>query len=118
MARRIERRIEKGDQMATRLLGATLNLLSVRDVLNARAAGESPALARDVATKQRALLTAVLPLDPIDERSKAAAAKREAERQRKAEKQQEKARSPESCSARGAGVAKARHRVKIAGACG
>src|SRR5512134_3262195 len=99
--------------MATRLLGAKLNLLSVRDVLNARdgdksdggglllrcagpsaawvfrytsatgkrremglgacarhnarAAGESLAMARDLATKQRALLAAVPPLDPIDE---------------------------------------------------
>ncbi len=123
--------------MATRLLGAKLNLLSVRDVLNARdgdksdggglllrcagpssawvfrytsatgkrremglggcarhnarAAGESLALARDLAAKQRALLAAVPPLDPIDERNKAASASREAERKRKAEKQQEKA---------------------------
>jgi integrase len=123
--------------MATRLLGAKLNLLSVRDVLNARdkelsdggglllrcsgpraawvfrytsatgkrremglgacarhsarAAGESLALARDLAAKQRALLAAVPPLDPIDERNKASAASREAERKRKAEKQQEKA---------------------------
>ena len=36
MDRRIARRVEKGDKMATRLLGAMLNLLSVRDVLNAR----------------------------------------------------------------------------------
>jgi hypothetical protein len=123
--------------MATRLLGAKLNLLSVREVLNARdkelsdggglllrcsglraawvfrytsatgkrremglgacarhnarAAGESLALARDLAGKQRALVAAVPPLDPIDERNKAAAARREAERQSKAEKQQEKA---------------------------
>lgn len=123
--------------MATRLLGAKLNLLSVRDVLNARdkelsdggglllrcagpsaawvfrytsatgkrremglgacarhnarAAGESLALARDLATKQRALLAAVPPLDPIDERNKANDARREAARKRKAEKQQEKA---------------------------
>jgi len=123
--------------MATRLLGAKLNLLSVREVLNARdkelsdggglllrcagpsaawvfrytsatgkrremglggcarhnarAAGESLALARGSAAKQRALLAAVPPLDPIDERNKANDARREAERKRKAEKQQEKA---------------------------
>jgi integrase len=123
--------------MATRLLGAKLNLLSAREVLhardeelsdggglllrcsganaawvlrytspigkrremglgacvrhNARAAGESLALARDLAAKQRALLAADPPLDPIDEREKARAAKREAERQRKAEKKQEAA---------------------------
>ena len=58
---------------------------------NAKAAGESLALARDLAAKQRALLAADPPLDPIDERNKAAAASREAERKRKAEKQQGKA---------------------------
>lgn len=123
--------------MGTRLLGAKLNLLSVRDVLsarhgdksdggglllrcsgeraawvlrytsatgkrremglgacvrhNAKAAGESLALARTLAAKQRALLAGDPPLDPIDERDKAAAARRQAERQRKAEKTQEKA---------------------------
>jgi len=123
--------------MATRLLGAKLNLLSARDVLNARdkelsdggglilrcakgraawvfrytsatgkrremglgacarhnarAAGESLTLARDLAAKARALLASDPPLDPIDERNKAAGARREAERQRKAERQQEKA---------------------------
>jgi hypothetical protein len=112
--------------MATRLLGAKLNLLSVRTVLNARdrelsdggglllrcvgpraawvfrytsatgkrremglgacvrqnarAAGESLALARDLAAKQRALLASDPPFDPIDERDQARAAKREAER--------------------------------------
>jgi integrase len=123
--------------MATRLLGARLNLLSARQVLSARdeelsdggglllrcsseraawvfrytsatgkrremglgacprqsvrAAGESLALARDLAAKQRALLASDPPLDPIDERDKANASRREAERQRKAGKAQEKA---------------------------
>jgi integrase len=123
--------------MATRLLGAKLNLLTVRDVLNARegdksdggglllrcskqraawvfrytsatgkrremglgpcardnakAAGESLTQARSAAAKQRALLAADPPLDPIEERGKAAAARREAERQRWAEKHQEQA---------------------------
>ena len=123
--------------MATRLLGAKLNLLSARDVLNARdkelsdggglllrcsgdratwvfrytsatgkrremglgacarhnarAAGESLALARNLAAKARALLAENPPRDPIDEREKARAAEREAERQRKADKAQEKA---------------------------
>jgi hypothetical protein len=58
---------------------------------NARAAGESLALARDLAAKARALLAGDPPLDPIDEREKAATARREAERQRKDEKKQEKA---------------------------
>ncbi len=58
---------------------------------NAKAAGESLALARDLAAKQRSLLAADPPVDPIDERDKAAAARREAEQQRKAEKNQEKA---------------------------
>jgi integrase len=58
---------------------------------NARAAGESLTLARDLAAKQRAVLAAEPPRDPIDERAKALAATREAERKRKAEKQQEKA---------------------------
>jgi Arm DNA-binding domain/Phage integrase central domain len=121
--------------MATRLLGAKLNLLSAREVLNARdrelsdggglllrcsgphaawvfrytsasgkrremglgacvrhnarAAGESLALARELAAKQRALLASDPPLDPIDERDKASAAKREAEQQRKAEKKKD-----------------------------
>jgi integrase len=123
--------------MVTRLLGAKLNLLTVREVLhardrelsdggglllrcsgeraawvfrytsatgkrremglgacarhNARAAGESLALARDLVAKQRTLLASDPPLDPIDERDKAIAARREAERQRKADKKQEKA---------------------------
>ena len=123
--------------MATRLLGAKLNLLSARAVFNARdeefsdggglllrcsgaraawvfrytnatgkrremglgacvrhnarAAGESLALARDLAAKQRGLLASDPALDPIDERDKANASRREAERQRKAEKVQEKA---------------------------
>lgn len=123
--------------MATRLLGAKLNLLSTREVLNARdrelsdggglllrcsgmhaawvfrytsatgkrremglgacarhnarAAGESLALARDLAAKQRALLASDPPREPIDERDKARAAERETERQRKAEKKQEAA---------------------------
>jgi hypothetical protein len=47
---------------------------------NARAAGESLALARDLAAKQRALLASDPPFDPIDERDQARAAKREAER--------------------------------------
>jgi integrase len=123
--------------MATRLLGAKLNLLSARQVLHAqdceksdggglllrcsggratwifrytsptgkrremglgacarhnpRVAGESLALARDLASKARALLAADPPRDPIDERGKAKRAARDAERQRKAEMQQEKA---------------------------
>lgn len=123
--------------MATRLLGAKLNLLSARDVLNARdgdksdggglllrcagpsaswvfrytsatgkrremglggcarhnarAAGESLTLARALAAKQRALLASDPPRDPIDERSKALAATREAERKRNAENKQGKA---------------------------
>ncbi len=123
--------------MATRLLGAKLNLLSAREVLNARdeeksdgggllvrcsglraawvfrytsptgkrremglgacvrhnarAAGESLGLARELAAKQRALLASDPPLDPIDERDKASAARRQAERQQKNEKKQEKA---------------------------
>jgi len=106
--------------MATRLLGAKLNLLSAREVLNAQdrelsdggglllrrvganaawvfrytsptgkrremglgacarhnasAAGESLALARDLAAKQRALLASDPPCDPIDERDRARAA--------------------------------------------
>ena len=108
--------------MATRLLGAKLNLLSAREVLNARdeersdggglllrcsggravwvfrytspagkrremglgacarhcakAAGESLALARDLAARQRAVLASDPPRDPIDERDKANAARR------------------------------------------
>jgi integrase len=58
---------------------------------NARAAGESLALARELASKQRALLASDPPRDPIDERDKARAAEREAERQRKAGKTQEAA---------------------------
>ena len=123
--------------MPTRLLGARLNLLSAREVLNARdkelsdggglllrCSGERAAWVfrytsatgkrremglgacaptqregcrresrpgAQLAAKQRALLAADPPLDPIDERDKAAAARREAERQRKAEKQQENA---------------------------
>lgn len=123
--------------MASRLLGARLNLLTAREVFNARdlelsdggglllrcsgpragwvfrytsatgrrremglgacvrhnakAAGESLALARDLAAKQRALLASDPPLDPIDERDKASASRREAERLRRAEKAQEKA---------------------------
>jgi hypothetical protein len=125
------------NQLATRLLGARLNLLSAREVQNAqgqelsdggglllrcsdkranwvfrytsatrkrremglgacarhsaRAAGESLALARNLAAKQRALLASDPPLDPIDERDKAATARREAERQRRAERVQERA---------------------------
>jgi integrase len=58
---------------------------------NVRTAGESLALARDLAAKQRALLAADPPLDPIDERDKKRTALQEAERQRKAEKRQEQA---------------------------
>lgn len=60
---------------------------------NARAAGESLALARELAAKQRALLAADPPLDPIDERDRTRAANREAERQRKAEKTSTAARA-------------------------
>ncbi|MGB8437183.1 MAG: integrase arm-type DNA-binding domain-containing protein [Burkholderiales bacterium] len=123
--------------MATRLLGAKLNLLSAREVLNthdcekfdggglllrcsgnratwvfrytsptgkrremglgacarhnARAAGESLALARDLADKARALLASDPPRDPIDERGKVKRAAHDAERQRKAEKKQDQA---------------------------
>lgn len=123
--------------MATRLLGAKPNLLSAREVLdardqelsdggglllrcestraawvfrytsaagkrremglgacvrhNARAASESLGLARDLAAKQRALLAADPPLDPIDERDKKRTSLQGAERQRKAEKRQEQA---------------------------
>jgi hypothetical protein len=112
--------LEREARIATRLLGAKLNLLSTREVLNAKdeeksdggglllrcsgpgaswvfwytsatgkrremglgacvrhnakAAGESLALARDLVAKQRALLAS----DPIDERDKADAARREA----------------------------------------
>ena len=127
----------KGDRMATRLLGAKLNLLSAREVHyaqdrelldggglllrcsgpkaawvlrytsprgkrremglgacvqnNARAAGECLAQARNLAARQRALLAADPPLDPIDERAKASAARREAELRRKPEKKQDQA---------------------------
>jgi len=55
---------------------------------NARAAGESLAQARNLAARQRALLAADPPRDPIDERDRAIAARREAEQRRKAEKKQ------------------------------
>jgi integrase len=58
---------------------------------NARAAGESLSLARELAAKQRILLAADPPLDPIDERNRTRGARREAERQRKTEKNQERA---------------------------
>jgi integrase len=123
--------------MATRLLGATLNLLSVREVLtaregeksdggglllrcsrgrtawvfrytsatgkrremglgacarhNAKAAGESMALARELAAKARALLAGDPPRDPIDVRDRTREEAREAARQRKAEKKQDQA---------------------------
>lgn len=55
---------------------------------NARVAGESLALAQQLAAKQRAVLAADPPRDPIDERDKARVAQREAERQCKVEEKQ------------------------------
>ena len=122
--------------MAKRLLAAKLNLLSARQVFNAReaelsdggglllrcsgaqaawvfrytsaagkrremgfgtcarhslqAAGESLALARKLAAQARAMLASNPPLDPIDERAKARAAAREAERRQQEDKRREK----------------------------
>lgn len=119
--------------MAKRKLAARINLLTVREVLNARtgelsdggrlllrctgenaswvlrytapsgkrremglgacarqnaqAAGVSLTQARDLATQARAMLAAVPPLDPIDQRDKAKTEAKEAEARRKADKQ-------------------------------
>jgi len=58
---------------------------------NARAAGESLTQARDLAARQRALLAGDPPVDPLEVRAKAIAARREAELRRKAENRQEQA---------------------------
>ncbi|MGH9255255.1 MAG: tyrosine-type recombinase/integrase [Vicinamibacterales bacterium] len=55
-----------------------------------QAAGESLTLARSLAAKARAMLASTPPLDPIDERAKARAVAREAERRHKEEKRREK----------------------------